>query len=220
MRIGIFFAVLIGGIISLAVLIAGTSVMGEMTFPALMEALVKLEGPGAGYLLGLGLFAAGFTSSMTAPLASAITGRSLLSTVKNKWASNSSSYRLTWGLVLFTGFLFGISNTQPVPVIIAAQAINGLLLPFITVFLLFIINDSKIMMPESLNKKWQNLMMLIIVLFTCFLGIFNIYKAISKAFAINLQNNIAMTIVLVPALTITIWAGLNVFKNRKFTPGK
>ena len=192
--------------------------MGEMTFPALMESLVQLEGPDAGYLLGLGLFAAGFTSSMTAPLASAITGRSLLANAKNKWESNSMAYRLTWGLVLFTGFLFGISNTQPVPVIIAAQALNGLLLPFVTVFLLFIINDDKIMKPEALNKKWQNLLMLIIVLFTCFLGIFNIYKALSKTFHIDLESNIAMFLVLIPAILITVWAGLKVFKNQVPTP--
>ena len=213
MRIGIFFAVLIGGVISLAVLITGTSVQGEMTFPVLMEALTKLEGADAGYLLGLGLFAAGFTSSMTAPLASAITGQSLLSNSKNKWKSNSWPYRLTWGLVLFTGFLFGISNTQPVPVIIAAQALNGLLLPFVTVFLLFIINDDRIMKPETVNKLWQNILMLIIVLLTCSLGIFNIFKALSRTIHFELENSTSIILVLILALSVTIWSGAKIFKK-------
>ena len=219
MRVGIFFAVLIGGFISLAVLITGTAVEGEMTFPSLTSTLVALEGSEAGYLFGLGLFAAGFTSSMTAPLASAITGQSLLSSGRN-WTARSKAYRLTWGLVLATGFLFGISNSQPVPVIIAAQAMNGLLLPFVTIFLLFIINDKKLMSPGTRNKTWQNVLMLIIVLFTCYLGLFNIYKALARTFNLNWDPNPVMVVTLIAATIITFWAGFKVFNQNKITVSK
>jgi Mn2+/Fe2+ NRAMP family transporter len=220
MRIGIFFAVLIGGFISLAVLLTGTAVEGEMSFPALTSTLVSLEGPEAGYLFGLGLFAAGFTSSMTAPLASAITARNLLASPEKKWSASSKPYRITWGLVLGSGFLFGMSNTQAIPVIIAAQAINGLLLPFVTVFLLFVINDRSIMNKDTLNKGWQNILMLVIVLFTCFLGIFNVYKALSRTLGLTGDPGTVMIIVFGIAILITLWAGQKALQREKSIPGK
>ena len=87
-------------------------------------------------MLGFGLFAAGFTSAVTAPLASAITLKSLFGN-KNpeKWNPGSFYFKLGWGVILITGIGFALGNVKPIPAIILAQALNGFLLPFISIFL-------------------------------------------------------------------------------------
>ncbi|MEZ4984165.1 MAG: divalent metal cation transporter [Saprospiraceae bacterium] len=69
MRAGLLLAIVIGGGITLAIMLTGTSLAEEtFSFPALAAALDQ-RFPGYGRsLLGLGLFAAGFSSAITAPL--------------------------------------------------------------------------------------------------------------------------------------------------------
>lgn len=215
MRVGISIAVLIGGFISLAILVAGTAISGMMSFDALTQALIAVKGKYAGTLFGLGLFAAGITSSLTAPLASAVTGKTLLSTPNRNWSENSIAYRLTWGIVLTTGFLFGISNLKPIPVIILAQAINGFLLPFVAVFLLLIVNDKKLMTPESRNKQWLNALTLLIVGVTIFLGLNNVVKAIIQAFNPGMEHRNYLVLIGLLALSITSWVGNKIRLQRK-----
>ena len=215
MRIGITIAVLIGGFISLAILVAGTAISGMMSFDALTEALIAMKGKYAGTLFGLGLFAAGITSALTAPLASAITGKTLLSSPNRSWSEKSVPYRLTWGIVLATGILFGISNLKPIPVIILAQAINGFLLPFVAVFLLLIVNDKKLMTPETINKPWLNVLTLLIVWVTIFLGLNNVVKAIIQTFYPGPEHSYYLILIGLLALRITIWVGNTIMLQRK-----
>ena len=91
MRWGIGIAVLIGGLISMMILIAGTLITGEFTFLNVAQTLATRLGSWAGALFAFGLFAAGFSSALTAPLAAAITGQSLLG-----WRVQSTPYRATW----------------------------------------------------------------------------------------------------------------------------
>ncbi|MCB0616481.1 MAG: divalent metal cation transporter, partial [Phaeodactylibacter sp.] len=75
MRWGISMAVAIGGLISMAILITGTQVSGVFSFETLSAAMEEKLGAGAPALFALGLFAAGISSAITAPLATAITAR-------------------------------------------------------------------------------------------------------------------------------------------------
>jgi Mn2+/Fe2+ NRAMP family transporter len=122
MRWGIGLAVLIGGLISMAILVSGTLVTGDFTFQTVAQTLASRLGSWAGTLFAFGLFAAGFTSALTAPLAAAVTGRSLLG-----WTEQSGAYRATWLGVMTVGLVFGLLGVKPVPVIVLAQAANGLL---------------------------------------------------------------------------------------------
>jgi Mn2+/Fe2+ NRAMP family transporter len=56
------------------------------------------------------------------------------------WSSDTTSraYRAVWGSVLATGCALGLAGWSPLPAIIAAQAANGLLLPFIAAFVLYL----------------------------------------------------------------------------------
>ncbi|OJJ23028.1 hypothetical protein BKI52_01360 [marine bacterium AO1-C] len=186
MRLGLAVAIFLGGIISMAVLIVGTAIQGEFSFAALAKALTSQLGGWAVYLFGFGMFAAGFSSAITAPLASAITAQSLFGNQNpEKWKRNSINFRLVWAFVLLVGLGFGLSDVKPVPAIILAQALNGLVLPFISIFLVFVINNPHLMNNEGLNKKWNNVQMGIVVWVTLNLGFFNVLKATYKAIGLG-----------------------------------
>lgn len=176
MRVGITLAVLIGGFISMAILISGTLVTGEFSFQTVAQTLTTRLGRWGGGLFGFGLFAAGFTSALTAPLAAAITAKSLLG-----WSEGSTAYRAVWLIVMAVGLTFGLLGVKPVPVIILAQAANGLLLPIVTLFLFMAVNNKTLLPVAARNRLWQNIAMLIIVGVTAFLGLRNVWLALATS---------------------------------------
>lgn len=172
MRLGIWVAVILGGIISVVLLLAGLLIPGDFSYPHMASVLAENLGPWAGSLFAFGLFAAGFASSLTAPLAAAITAQSLLGIPKN-----SLPFRLIWLAVLATGIGFGLANATPIPVIVAVQAINGILLPFVTVFLFIAVNNRRLL-GQHVNSLSQNIAMTLVVLVTAILGGWNVWLAI------------------------------------------
>lgn len=182
MRLGIALAVLIGGLISGGILLAGLQIEGAYSFENLSRALTSKIGSWGTALFGLGLFAAGLSSAITAPLAAAVAGSSLLGAGnKEAWRPGSKNFRLVWGTVLGIGVLFGMLNFRPIPVIILAQALNGFLLPFMAIFLLFAAND-RTLLGAYANGFWANLFTLVIVGVTTLLGLHNIRLALDSVF--------------------------------------
>ena len=181
MRFGLSVAIIFGGIISIAVLVAGTLVGGAFTFGGLGQALSEKLGGWALYMFSIGLFAAGFSSAITAPLASAVTARSLFGEKRPEgWKDHGLLFRMVWGFVLLTGMGFGMAGFKPIPAIITAQALNGLILPLISIFLLFVINNPAFMGKHNLNRPVSNTLMFIAVWITLVLGVFNILKIFEK----------------------------------------
>ena len=128
----------IGGLISFSILAAGATVVGTGVEPdvdAFGALLDPVAGPAARWLFGLGLFAAGLTSALTAPLAAAAGISELFG-----WTDDpqSSTFRAIWGSVIAAGFAFGMVGWSPLPAIVAAQAANGILLPVIAAFVLYL----------------------------------------------------------------------------------
>ncbi len=98
MRWGLGVAVIGGGIISLGVLVVGSALGGGLEYAKLASVLDLRLGSGAGASLALGLFAAGFTSAITAPLAAALAARSLFAGADDeRWATNSLSFPIGVG---------------------------------------------------------------------------------------------------------------------------
>ncbi len=182
MRFGLTIAIVLGGIFSMAVLIAGSAITGEFSFEALSGVLQERMGTAGKYLLGFGLFAAGFTSAVTAPLAAAVTLSSLFGNDQTaKWGSKSWRFRIVWILVLCTGIGFASLNIRPVPAIILAQALNGFLLPFVSIFLYVVIQKS--MYTKSLTNRITNILMLIVIYITLIIGLNSAVKAVSRLLA-------------------------------------
>ncbi len=211
MRFGLTIAVLLGGIISMAVLVVGSAMVGAFSYEILADILSEKLGKGTGILLGIGLFAAGLSSAMTAPLATAITARSIFGHTGNVWNENSPRYRVVWGAVLLTGLVFGVSGVQPIPVIILAQALNGIVLPFAAVFLLIAVNDRLLMGAAGMNSGIKNVVMCAVVFTAIVLGVTNISRAIARIAGFEIMQEgvlLLASCVVSIILAIPIWRSI------------
>lgn len=212
-RSGLLFSILLGGLVSMAVLLVGTSVANQFSFQNLYRNLVADHGKGMGYLFAFGLFGAGFTSTITAALAGALTIRSIHPKGQT-WSGSSLKFRTLWVSIIVIGFGFGVSGIRPIPVIIAAQAANGLILPILTFALLMLVNSKRL--GEYINGLGLNVAMLITLFVTSILGLINVSKAIHsmlnmKFSFIGLNQGIIITL----SLLVTLYAVWAVHKERK-----
>jgi NRAMP (natural resistance-associated macrophage protein)-like metal ion transporter len=127
----------VGGLVSFSILAVGATLSAPDADVQSAEAFALLLEPVAGSFaatcFGLGLFAAGLTSSLTAPLAAA---KGICEIFGWSPDATSPSYRLVWGSVVATGLLLSLVGWEPLPAIIAAQAANGLLLPLVAAFVM------------------------------------------------------------------------------------
>lgn len=206
MKVSLMIAIGLGGLISIAILLTGTAVIGAFSFEALAEMLDHQLGSGARVLLGVGLFGAGLSSTLTAALAASITAKSLLSKTKSEpaWTEDGIWFRGVWILVLATGLLFGITQTQPVPVIILAQALNGVILPIIAVILFLLMNSERVLPTAHQNGNVYNLMTSIVVFLTILIGVTNLFRAGGRALGIELINENALLIISLAIFLIVI----------------
>ena len=182
-RFGIAVAVILGGFISMAVLVVGAALDGPFSFAGMSQLLGERLGSWASPLFAAGLFAAGFSSAVTAPLAAAITAGSLFAPEGGdpRWQPTGALYRSVWLGVLAVGVGFGMSGLQPVPVILVAQAANGVLLPLVAIFLLLTVNDRSLLGEEGVNGPLLNVLTALVVLVTITLGLVNVSKAATRA---------------------------------------
>ena len=179
-RFGLLVAIGLGGLISMAVVVVGAAVVGEFGYAQVAAVLESELGPGAGLFFALGLFAAGFTSAVTAPLAAAYTARSLFAGPDDpSWGTTSWNFRGVWLGVLLVGLGFGLAGVSPVPAIILAQALNGMLLPVVGIFLFTVMNDRQ-QLGDAVNGRWANLVLGAVVLLTIVLGARGVLAAASK----------------------------------------
>ena len=209
-RFGLAVAVGLGGAISMAVLVVGSAVQGEFSFEALSMVLSERLGGWARTFFGLGLFAAGLSSAVTAPLAAAVTARSLFATesAPERWSDRSRAYRANWLGVLAVGLLFGLSGVSPIPMIVLAQALNGVLLPIAAVFLLLSVNDRRLMGDDALNGPISNTLMSIVTAVAMMLGAIGVLRAAASALGLPVP---AATTLLTFALVLTALAAVPVY---------
>lgn len=167
-------AVTLGGLVSMCIIISAAAIKdGQVTNAAdLAKGLEPLFGNYAKYFLSIGLFAAGITSAITAPLAAAYVATGCLG-----WRSNMKSlyFRLVWMLILGLGVLFSSIGFKSIEIIKFAQVANGLLLPLIAGFLLWVMNKSSIL-GRYKNAVIQNIFGFMIFGIALFLGVKSILK--------------------------------------------
>jgi Mn2+/Fe2+ NRAMP family transporter len=174
MRSGLSLSVVLGGLISVCVILVGAQLNESFSFSALYELLLNKNGQVMAWLFAAGLFAAGFTSTITASMAASLTIKSVYSKGK-EWTETSTSYRLVWASVIMIGMIVGLSGVKPVPVILLAQAANGLILPLLTYVIWIIVNQD--LMKQAKNNGLTNVLMALTLVATCFLGLLNVLKA-------------------------------------------
>jgi Mn2+/Fe2+ NRAMP family transporter len=206
MRIGLTISVLLGGLITAWILLAGTLVDGFSSFPILAAEFQDNVGQAGAWALGIGLFAAGFSSAITSPYAASVIASNVLA------AEKTSSVRWVWGSVLLTGFLFGVSGVKPIPIILAVQALNGFILPLVTAYLIMIVNDDKLIPKEHRPGLFYNGLLLLILSTVLMIGLASVDKSIS-AFA-GLEESHFVFIVTLAAILVLV-VGWNVFASRR-----
>lgn len=170
-------SIILGGLVSMAIIVSASSINSDTVKNAadLAKSLAPLYGNFATYFIALGLFAAGITSAITAPLAAAYVVKGCFGW---KDGMKSNRFRAVWMLILVLGVVFSSLGFSPIEIIKFAQVANGILLPVIAGILLWIVNK-KAVLGKYTNSKAQNILGVAIVLITIVLGIKGILKVIS-----------------------------------------
>ncbi len=163
-----FIAISVGGLVSMAIIVCAAAVntSGIRNAADLALGLEPLFGNFAKYFLSLGLFAAGITSAITAPLAAAYVVRGCLG-----WPADlkHAGFRLVWMLILATGITFSSLGINPIEIIRFAQVANGLTLPVVVAIVMWIMNRSSVLGAHK-NTPLNNLLGIIILAVTVALG--------------------------------------------------
>ena len=119
-------AIGLGGLVSMAIIISAAAIPSKEIANAadLAKSLAPLYGNFSTYFLGLGLFAAGITSAITAPLAAAYVAKGCLG-----WQGGlkSKRFRIVWIVILFLGVGFSSIGIKPIEIIKFAQNLNWFL---------------------------------------------------------------------------------------------
>lgn len=175
-KIDTLLAVVLGGIISLSVMITASAI-GDVNIQSASDLALGIEPLFGGFsklIISLGLFAAGLTSSVTAPLAAAYVTCGCMG-----WEANirSKKFRGIWLIVLFLGVIFSSLDFSSIEIIKFAQVANGILLPVIAVFLLIVANNARLL-NNQVNGYFLNLITIIIILFTMFIGVKSVLSVI------------------------------------------
>ncbi len=152
-----FVSILLGGLVSMAILIVAATAMQGITTEInsasdMAKQLEPLLGSWAKYVMAIGLFAAGISSAITAPLAAAYAARGIFGWEKNK---TSTPFRIVWFSILVIGVVFSSLGFKPIVIIQFAQIANGLLLPIIAIYLLYMMNR-KDLLGKYINTTLQN----------------------------------------------------------------
>ncbi len=167
-------SIAVGGAVSMAVLVTSAGVLfplsaadaSGLSAAAMARQLQPVLGGWARALFALGLFAAGATSTITAPLAAAWATAGALGWERDL---RSPRVRAVWILVLAVGFGLAMTGIRPVPAILFAQAANGVLLPAVAVFLLLAVNDRR-RMGARVNGPVANVVGAVVLIVTLVLG--------------------------------------------------
>ena len=167
-------AVVLGGIVSMCIIISAAAIQSSEINNAadLAKGLEPLFGSFSKYFLAIGLFAAGITSAITAPLAAAFVATGCLG-----WSTNmrSKKFRGVWMFILIVGVLSSSSGIKSIEIIKFAQVANGILLPVIAGFLIWIMNKHSVL-GDYKNTMRQNVISIVILAITIFLGAKSILK--------------------------------------------
>ncbi|WP_441002955.1 Nramp family divalent metal transporter [Pseudocolwellia agarivorans] len=118
------------------------------------------------YLLGIGMFAAGLSSVITAPLA---TSYAISEVLEIKGGVHSKTFKLISISIILVGASLAMTGIKPIEIIVLAQFANGLLLPVIASFLLYAMNHKKLLGKYS-NTLTTNVLGGSVVIFTTLLG--------------------------------------------------
>lgn len=161
---------LIGGIITGSIMITSAVVMRGMTVNNAMDMAVQLEGTLGSFaepFMAAGLISAGVSSALCSPISVSYVLAGLFD-----WKTDGSDKRFmaTSAIVLAVGIIISAVGSNPLALIMVAQAVNGIALPVVVGVTLYIASRKRIM-GEYRNSTLQNVLGLMIFVISLILGI-------------------------------------------------
>lgn len=170
-------SVSLGGLISASIVVTSAAAFHQKGISLesgaqMAQQLKPLFGSFTNLLFGMGFFAAGMSSAITAPYAAAFASSGILGW---KEGQASSKFRAIWLGVIGTGILVSLFDFNPLALIVFAQVANGLILPVASLFLLIVLNNRS-KMREMANTRSQNILGAVVIILVSFLGLWNILK--------------------------------------------
>jgi len=142
----LFVSIGIGGLVTFAILSSSVTAffVTQVTVePAnIANQLTPLLGQHAGVFFGIGLFAAGLTSAITAPLAAAYAISGLFG-----WGTHLKDvrFKLLSVVIVIIGTAVSTMGLKPISLIIVAQTANAMLLPISVVLLVWVCNRKSLL---------------------------------------------------------------------------
>lgn len=172
-------AIGLGGLVSMGIMVAATTIANKDISDVLdlASGLEPLLGSTAKYGIGIGLFAAGITSAITAPLAAAYVVNSCFG-----WKATLSDkrFKAVWMFIIAMGVFFLSFGIKPIEIIKFAQVTNGILLPIIAIFLVWIVNKKGVLGSHR-NTLFQNGIGILIIIITLILAVKTMLTVIGYA---------------------------------------
>ncbi len=172
-------AILIGGGITCAIMMVASALLSPgaevEVLPALMVAIDR-HFPGGGTLaVGFGLFAAGLSSAIAAPVAA---GWAVCGALGWSTDPGSRGFKAVALSVLLAGTLFAVVTSRPTVLIVTAQVTNALLLPVIALVLVVLAN-SRLMPQPFRNGRTGNLLALAVLAIVLLLALTKLAKLLA-----------------------------------------
>ncbi|EGQ26452.1 Nramp family divalent metal transporter [Mammaliicoccus sciuri] len=170
-------SICVGGLITAAVLITAGTTMYGMEVNSVADLSYQLEplfGSWAKVFIAIGIFAAGFSSAIASPLGAAVAISSVM-----KWENGmkNKKFKMVFASVIIIGIITSAIGFSPMDVLLMAQALNGILLPVVAIFLFVIMNNKKLL-GDKRNSVLLNIIGAVVILIATFLGGYSLLDAI------------------------------------------
>ena len=176
-RLDTIVSISVGGLITAAILITSATVIKGITVESAAELSLQLEpvlGSWAKVFMSVGLFAAGLSSATASPLGAAIT---LASVFRWKDGLKDKRFKIIFGSIVVLGIIISATGFEPLDVLLFAQALNGILLPVISILIVIVLNNKKRLGKYTNTLKMNILGGLVSVICTG-LGLYSLIDAI------------------------------------------
>ncbi|MFK4784373.1 Nramp family divalent metal transporter [Fusobacterium sp. MFO224] len=179
----IYFSISMGGLITAAIIITSATLMRGMSIQSAADLSVQLEpllGRFAKYFLSIGLFAAGLSSAIATPLGASYTLAGFLG-----WEYNNSDkrFKTTNVLIVLFGIIGSATGFNPITLILVSQALNGITLPIIVIYLVYATSRKNIL-GDYTNNTLQKAIGWTIAAISFVLGGTSLLSAIKSAIAL------------------------------------
>lgn len=169
----------VGGFITAAILITSATMIKGIDVKSAAELSLQLEpvlGSWAKGFIAIGLFAAGLSSATASPLGAAVT---MASVFKWKDGIKDKRFKIVFAAIIVIGIITSALGFEPMDVLLFAQALNGILLPVISILLLIVMNNRR-RLGKYVNTIRANIIGGIVALICTGLGLYSLIDAVKS----------------------------------------